>query len=137
VLEKLRQMRQRIVEQTRVRLAQQQQLCQRCNNNIASLKALSDSSDGIASDAVQLHNQARFKATLRRVIDWQEQERALAAIEQVRIQRELAEHARREMALRVVMEQQKQARRMALERDQHKQTDAQGMQSWMRNKKSE
>lgn len=136
VLEKLHQIRQRAVEDTSSKLSQQKQLQQRYNNNIEALRALSDSSSGIASDAVQMHNQARFKATIQRVIDWQQQEKALAAIEQASTQRELLEHASREMTLNVVMEQQKVAIRQALDRDRQKLTDAQAMQSWMRRHRS-
>jgi len=70
------------------------------------------------------------------VIDWQKQEEALASIEQQAIQRELVEHANREMTINVVMEQQKVAIRQALDRDQQKLTDGQAMQSWMRRRRS-
>lgn len=132
VLETLHQMRQRDVEKTSGKLMQQKQICQRYNNNIEALHALSDSSSGMAAGAAQMNNQARFKATIQRVIGWQEQEKALAAIEQSVIQRELIEQANREMAISVVMEQQRVALRQALDRDQQKLTDAQAMQSWMR-----
>lgn len=136
VLEKLQLIRQRAVEETSGKLSQQKQLCQRYSNNIEALRALSDSSSGMAADAAQMNNQARFKATIQRVIDWQKQEEALASIEQQAIQRELVEHANREMTISVVMEQQKVAIRQALDRDQQKITDGQAMQSWMRRRRS-
>jgi len=136
VLEKLQLIRQRAVEETSGKLSQQKQLCQRYSNNIEALRALSDSSSGMAADAAQMNNQARFKATIQRVIDWQKQEEALASIEQQAIQRELVEHANREMTINVVMEQQKVAIRQALDRDQQKITDGQAMQSWMRRRRS-
>jgi len=136
VLEKLQLIRQRAVEETSGKLSQQKQLCQRYSNNIEALRALSDSSSGMAADAAQMNNQARFKATIQRVIDWQKQEEALASIEQQAIQRELVEHANREMTINVVMEQQKVAIRQALDRDQQKLTDGQAMQSWMRRRRS-
>lgn len=136
VLEKLQLIRQRAVEKTSGKLSQQKQLCQRYSNNIEALRALSDSSSGMAADAAQMNNQARFKATIQRVIDWQKQEEALASIEQQAIQRELVEHANREMTINVVMEQQKVAIRQALDRDQQKLTDGQAMQSWMRRRRS-
>jgi len=136
VLEKLQLIRQRAVEETSGKLSQQKQLCQRYSNNIEALRALSVSSSGMAADAAQMNNQARFKATIQRVIDWQKQEEALASIEQQAIQRELVEHANREMTINVVMEQQKVAIRQALDRDQQKLTDGQAMQSWMRRRRS-
>ena len=132
ILEKLYQMRQRDVEKTSGKLMQQKQVCQRYSNNIEALNALSESSSGMAAGAAQMNNQARFKATIQRVIGWQEQEKALAVIEQLAIQRELIEQARREMAINTVMEQQRVALRQVLERDQQKITDAQAIQSWMR-----
>lgn len=131
-LEKLHQMRQRAVEKTTGKLMQQKQVCQRYSNNIEALNALSDSSCGMAAGAAQMNNQARFKATIQRVIGWQEQEKALAVIEHMAIQRELIEQARREMAINTMMEQQRVALRQVLERDQQKITDAQAIQSWMR-----
>ncbi|MEJ5173844.1 flagellar export protein FliJ, partial [Erwinia sp. MYb416] len=97
ILEMLYQMRQRDVEKTTGKLMQQKQVCQRYSNNIEALSALSDSSSGMAAGAAQMNNQARFKATIQRVIGWQEQEKALAVIEHMAIQRELIEQARREM----------------------------------------
>lgn len=132
VLEVLYQMRQRDVEKTSGKLMQQKQVCQRYNNNIEALYALSDSSSGMAAGAAQMNNQARFKATIQRVIGWQEQEKALAEIEQSVIQRELLEQASRSMTTSVVMEQQHVAFTQARERDQQKLTDAQAMQSWLR-----
>jgi len=132
ILEMLYQMRQHDVEKTTGKLMQQKQVCQRYSNNIEALSALSDSSSGMAAGAAQMNNQARFKATLQRVIGWQEQEKALAVIEHMAIQRELIEQARREMAINTVMEQQRVALRQVLERDQQKITDAQAIQSWMR-----
>lgn len=132
ILEMLYQMRQREVEKTTGKLMQQKQVCQRYSNNIEALSALSDSSSGMAAGAAQMNNQARFKATIQRVIGWQEQEKALAVIEHMAIQRELIEQARREMAINTVMEQQRVALRQVLDRDQQKITDAQAIQSWMR-----
>ncbi|MBK4724660.1 flagellar export protein FliJ [Pantoea agglomerans] len=132
ILKMLYQMRQRDVEKTTGKLMQQKQVCQRYSNNIEALSALSDSSSGMAAGAAQMNNQARFKATIQRVIGWQEQEKALAVIEHMAIQRELIEQARREMAINTVMEQQRVALRQVLDRDQQKITDAQAIQSWMR-----
>ncbi|QGU88530.1 flagellar export protein FliJ [Erwinia sorbitola] len=136
VLETLHQMRQRAVEETSGKLSRQKQLCQRYHNNIEALNALSDSSREISAGAAQMNNQANFKANIQRVIDWQKQEQALAAIEQAAIQRELAEQASREMTINVVINQQKALLREALDRAQQKITDAQAMQSWMRKHRS-
>lgn len=132
VLETLHQMRQRAVDETSGRLSQQKQICQRYNHNIEALSALSDSSRGMAAGAAQMNNQASFKATIQRVIDWQKQEHALATIDQAVIQRELVEQANREMTVSLVINQQKTAFRQTQERDEQKLTDAQAMQSWMR-----
>lgn len=135
-LQTLQHLRQRAVEETSGKLAQQKQLCQRYHNNIEALHTLSDSSGGMASDAAQMNNQARFKATIQRVIDWQKQEQALATIEQGALQHELMTQASREMAVSVVMEQQKAVLKQEQDRSQQKLTDAQAMQSWMRRQRS-
>lgn len=136
VLETLHQMRQRAVEETSGKLSQQKQICQRYNHNIEALSALSDSSGGMAAGAAQMNNQANFKATIQRVIDWQKQEYALASIEQATIQRELVEKASREMTVNLMISEQRKTIREAAERDQQKQTDALAMQSWMRRQRT-
>ncbi|WP_158784512.1 flagellar export protein FliJ [Pantoea sp. BAV 3049] len=137
VLERLRQMRERELEEATGRLAQQKILCQRYASNIAALTGLSNGEISPGCDAVQLSNQARFRANIQRVIDWQKQEQALAEIRQQTLQQELVNEACREKSLSVVLDQQRAALQQQREQAEQKQTDSQAMQSWMRIHRSE
>ncbi|WP_034943395.1 flagellar export protein FliJ [Erwinia oleae] len=132
VLEQLRQMRERALDEAAGRLSQQKILCQRYSQNIHALTRLSDGSSRPTCDALQMSNQAKFKATVQRVIDWQKQEQALAMIEQESLQRAVVEEACRERTLNIVLERQRAALRQVLQKQEQKQTDAQAMQSWLR-----
>lgn len=136
VLELLRQMRERELEAATGRLAQQQQLCQRYASNINALTNLSASSSTQESDAAQLHNQARFKASIQRVIEWQKQEQALAKIREEALQQELVEQACREKSLSLILERQRAAQQQYRQQWEQKQTDDQAMQSWLRGRRN-
>ncbi len=131
VLETLRQIRERAVEEATGKLSQQARLCQRYLNNITALKALSECDTPAEPDAAQLHNRARFRAGIQRVIDWQQQQQALAAIEQDELQQQLKQQACREMILNTVIQQQKDALERALRQQAQKNTDAMASQSWL------
>ncbi|MFS2221047.1 flagellar FliJ family protein [Pantoea sp. B65] len=134
-LEQLRLLRERAVSETSGKLVQQQQLCQRYHNNIDALNSLS-SGDAIASqDATQMHNLARYKANIQRVIDWQKQEHALAQIEQQQLQQDLILQACREKTVEVVLQQQQAALLRARNGQEQKITDGQAMQSWLRHRR--
>ncbi|MGB8928135.1 MAG: flagellar export protein FliJ [Pantoea agglomerans] len=132
VLDQLRQMRERAKDEAQGKLSQQQQLCQRYSNNINALTALSHGVEQLSSGVTQMSNQARFKANIQRVIDWQKQEQALATMTQEALQLELVEQACREKILSIVMTQQQADLQQHQQRKEQQQTDAQAMQSWLR-----
>ncbi|MGE9550272.1 flagellar export protein FliJ [Erwinia amylovora] len=132
VLERLRQMRERELEEVTGRLAQQKILCQRYASNIEALTGLSNRELPSGCDAVQLSHQARFRANIQRVIDWQKQEQALAESRRQTLQQELVNEACREKSLSVVLDQQRAALQHQRQLVEQNQTDSQIMQSRMR-----
>lgn len=132
VLERLRQMRERELEEVTGRLAQQKILCQRYASNIEALTGLSNRELPSGCDAVQLSHQARFRANIQRVIDWQKQEQALAESRRQTLQQELVNEACREKSLSVVLDQQRAALQHQRQLAEQNQTDSQIMQSRMR-----
>lgn len=132
-LEQLHRMRSRAVDDLSLKLASQQQLCQRYESNIAALTSLAD---GFASDtetrAALMFNQASYKRNIQRVIDWQKQEQALADLEARNLQRHLLTEAKREKSLALVLDGKREARRQDVERREQKATDAVSTQSWLR-----
>lgn len=130
-LEQLREMRERAVEDLSSQLAQQKQLTLRYGKNIAALGALSPAA-GAPESASQLMNQARYKANIQRVIDWQKQEQALAQIRQQQLQQALVAKACEEKRVALLLQQQQHLMKLARDGQQQKQTDAQAMQCWLR-----
>src|SRR5690606_4777942 len=96
-LEQLHQMRNRAVQDLSVKLASQQQLCQRLEKNIHALSNLVTSTvQEIQGSAVMLSNQSVYKRHIQRVIDWQKQEQALASVEAQKLQGNLLAESRKE-----------------------------------------
>lgn len=81
---------------------------------------------------MQLSHQARFRANIQRVIDWQKQEQALAESRRQTLQQELVNEACREKSLSVVLDQQRAALQHQRQLAEQNQTDSQTMQSRMR-----
>ncbi|MGC6096672.1 flagellar export protein FliJ [Citrobacter portucalensis] len=132
-LEQLHRIRTRAVDDMSLRLASQKQLCRSFEKNIA---ALSNFADGMATStytsAAQMFNQASYKYSIQRVIDWQKQEQALADIEARTIQGHLLNEVRREKSLSIVLDNKRaDHQRDSLIREQ-KMNDAVSAQCWMR-----
>jgi flagellar export protein FliJ len=140
-LQQLQQLRQRALSQAISQLAQQKQLCQRYQNNIDALTALTDFSltpvIGTApqSGALQMANSAHYKRYIQRVIDWQKQEQTLADIEASKLQVQLQQQACREKTVAVVLDQQQQRLQIAQGRYEQKATDDLAAQRWQRRRR--
>ncbi|QKJ85614.1 flagellar export protein FliJ [Paramixta manurensis] len=133
VLERLRQMREREVNELTGQLARQRQLCQRYHNNITALNNLCHQGLPEQEGAVQLMNQSRYKTNIQRVIAWQEQEQALADLKAQRLRQDLTQQACREKTVDVVLQQQREALARARAGREQKATDGLALQSWLRN----
>lgn len=132
-LEQLHRMRSRTVDDLSLKLASQQQQCQRYENNIVALTALAEGiSDPVETCAALMCNQTSYRRNIQRVIDWQKQEQALADIEARNLQRSLLAEAKREKSLGLVLDGKKAERQQANERREQKVTDAISTQSWLR-----
>lgn len=134
VLEQLRQMRERTVNELTGQLARQKQLCQRYMNNINSLNALCHVGLLQNQGAVQRMNQTHYKANIQRVIAWQEQEQALADMRARELQADLTVEACREKTVDLVLLQQREALAKARGAQEQKNTDGLALQSWLRNR---
>ncbi|PKH25395.1 flagellar export protein FliJ [Enterobacterales bacterium CwR94] len=131
-LEQLRQMRERAVDDLSRKVSGQKQLKQRYLNNIDALNDLQQTSHSLAQNASAMSNLARYKSNIQRVINWQQQECALAEIKEKELQQALIKQACQEKSVAIVLKQQQDALAKAREAKQQKMTDAQAMQAWMR-----
>ncbi|MGY5365927.1 flagellar export protein FliJ [Enterobacter oligotrophicus] len=137
-LEQLHQMRNRAVQDLSVKLASQQQLCQRLEKNIHALSNLVTSTvQEIQGSAVMLSNQSVYKRHIQRVIDWQKQEQALASVEAQKLQGNLLAESRKEKSLEQVLASRRDALRLAQERRDQKITDAMSAQCWLRQQQAQ
>ncbi|HEN3568287.1 TPA: flagellar export protein FliJ [Yersinia enterocolitica] len=131
-LQRLQQLRQRELNQATSQLAQQKQLCQRYQNNINALGALTHFALMPVAGAALMTNSASYKRNIQRVIDWQKQEQVLANIEAGKLQTHLQQQACREKIVAVVLEQQQQQLQVAQGRREQKITDGLAAQCWQR-----
>lgn len=137
-LEHLHQMRNRAVKDLSARLASQQQLCQRLENNIHALTSLvSGPVQALPGGATMLCNQSVYKRQIQRVIDWQKQEQALASVEAQKLQGNLLAESRKEKSLEQVLTDRRDALRLADARLDQKTTDAMSAQCWLRQQQAQ
>lgn len=137
-LEHLHQMRNRAVKDLSARLASQQQLCQRLENNIHALTSLvSGPVEALSGGATMLCNQSVYKRQIQRVIDWQKQEQALASVEAQKLQGNLLAESRKEKSLEQVLTDRRDALRLADARRDQKTTDAMSAQCWLRQQQAQ
>ncbi|MGT8858708.1 flagellar export protein FliJ [Enterobacter sp.] len=137
-LEHLHQMRNRAVKDLSARLASQQQLCQRLENNIHALTSLvSGPVEALPGGATMLCNQSVYKRQIQRVIDWQKQEQALASVEAQKLQGNLLAESRKEKSLEQVLTDRRDALRLADARRDQKTTDAMSAQCWLRQQQAQ
>ncbi|HDR2158399.1 TPA: flagellar export protein FliJ [Enterobacter cancerogenus] len=137
-LEHLHQMRNRAVKDLSARLASQQQLCQRLENNIHALTSLvSGPVEALPGGATMLCNQSVYKRQIQRVIDWQKQEQALASVEAQKLQGNLLAESRKEKSLEHVLTDRRDALRLADARRDQKTTDAMSAQCWLRQQQAQ
>ncbi|EMH4164234.1 flagellar export protein FliJ [Pluralibacter gergoviae] len=132
-LQQLQQIRARAVDDMSQKLATQQQVCQRYENNILALTSLSEGIAGVEETrAALMFNQASYRRNIQRVIDWQKQEQALADIEARRLQQSLLAEAKREKSLALVLDGKRAELQLESLRREQKNTDAVSTQSWLR-----
>lgn len=132
-LQLLKQMRNRSVSELTGQLSQQKQLCQRYQNNIDALTSLNEGSQIQSGDtAALMHNQSHYKTHLRHLINWQQQEFAMADKQAQTLQTNLVKEACREKTVELVLEDQQAEIATEHERQQQKITDAMSTQCWLR-----
>jgi len=137
-LQRLRQIRRQGVDQLTSRLASQKQLCQRYETNIKTLNLLTQkiSLNPQLTSPEALRNKVSYKKNIRRVIDWQTQEQAMAAIKAKSLQRELVAEACKEKTLSLVVEEKQDFWRQEQDTRQQKELDGIATQCWLRQRQS-
>lgn len=130
----LQRIRQKSLQDKTVELAQQKQQCTRFDNNIKALGMLMHKTGVNARDAsaAALKNVAGYKGSLQRVMNWQEEELALAQIKQTRIQASLVTAACQEKVVALTLDDNLAARQAEREVKQQKASDDVAIQCWMR-----
>lgn len=133
-LEQLHKIRERKVNDLNAELVMQQSKCRHIEQNITTLTALAQ---GIAPIKVNQHvalmsNQASYKRTIQRVVDWQKQEQALAELEKEKIGKALLAAAKHEKSLALTLDGHKSALYTERARQDQKVMDALSTQSWLR-----
>lgn len=132
-LEQLHLLRSRTVDDLSTKLASQNQVCQRYENNIATLTSLAtELATPNDSSALMMSNQSKYKHNIQRVIDWQKQEQALAQLEAKKLQGTLLAESRREKSLELVLEAKRADRQAEYSRREQKMTDSLSAQCWLR-----
>lgn len=130
----LQRIRQKSVQDQTVALAQQKQQCTRFDNNIKALGMLMQKTGITARDtsAAALKNVAGYKGSLQRVMNWQEEELALAQIKESRIQATLVTAACQEKVVAIALDDSRAARQAEQNVKQQKANDDVAIQCWMR-----
>lgn len=130
----LQRIRQKSLQDKTVELAQQKQQCARFDNNIKALGMLMQKTgiDTQEANVAALKNVAGYKGSLQRVMDWQEEELALAQIKQTRIQAALVTAACQEKVVALTLDESVAARDAESAVKQQKASDDVAIQCWMR-----
>ncbi|WP_165462468.1 flagellar FliJ family protein [Atlantibacter sp.] len=130
----LQRIRKKSVQDKTVELAQQKQQCTRFDNNIKALGMLMQKTGIAARDtsAAALKNVAGYKGSLQRVMNWQEEELALAQMKQTRIQASLVSAACQEKVVALTLDDSLTARQAERAVKQQKVSDDVAVQCWLR-----
>lgn len=130
----LQRIRKKSVQDKTVELAQQKQQCTRFDNNIKALGMLMQKTSIAARDtsAAALKNVAGYKGSLQRVMNWQEEELALAQMKQTRIQASLVSAACQEKVVALTLDDSLTARQAERAVKQQKVSDDVAVQCWLR-----
>ncbi|WP_436876871.1 flagellar FliJ family protein [Siccibacter turicensis] len=130
----LQRIRQKSVQDKTVELAQQKQQCTRFDNNIKALGMLMQKTgiDVRETSASALKNVAGYKGSLQRVMNWQEEELALAHIKQSHIQASLVTAACQEKVVALTLDESRASRDAQQAVKQQKASDDVAIQCWMR-----
>lgn len=135
-LAQLRRLRDKSVKDMTVQLAKQRQVCTGYDNNIKALGYLvQKTTAGVDSPSAEsLKNVTGYKGTLRKVIAWQEQEKTLAKIKEVRIQKNLVAAACEEKVVAVALEERLHELQSEAMVKEQKVVDEIATQCWLRQK---
>lgn len=135
-LAQLQRLRNKSVKDITVQLVKQQQLCIGYENNIKALGYLVQKTDpGVDAPGIEsLKNVAGYKGTLRTVIAWQEQEKTLAKIKEVRIQKNLVAAACQEKVVAMTLDEKRHDVQNEADAKEQKGVDEIATQCWLRNK---
>lgn len=130
----LQRIRKKSVQDKTVELAQQKQQCTRFDNNIKALGMLMQKTGIAARDtsAAALKNVAGYKGSLQRVMNWQEEELALAQMKQTRIQASLVSAACQEKVVALTLDDSLTACHAERAVKQQKVSDDVAVQCWLR-----
>lgn len=130
----LQRIRKKSVQDKTVELAQQKQQCTRFDNNIKALGILMQKTGIAARDtsAAALKNVAGYKGSLQRVMNWQEEELALAQMKQTRIQASLVSAACQEKVVALTLDDSLTACQAERAVKQQKVSDDVAVQCWLR-----
>lgn len=135
-LAQLQRLRDKSVKDITIQLAKQKQVCSGYDSNIRALGCLiqKTGAEGNAPSVASLKNVTDYKGTLRKVIAWQEQEKALAKIKEDRIQKSLIAAACQEKVVTVALEERRhELSNEGMIKDQ-KRVDEIATQCWLRQK---
>ena len=135
-LAQLQRLRDKSVKDMTVQLAQQQQDCAGYENNIKALGYLiQKTTTGVdLPSAESLKNVTGYKGTLRTVIAWQEQEKTLAKIKELRIQKNLVSAACEEKIVSITLDEKRYALSHEALAKEQKTVDEIATQCWLRQK---
>lgn len=136
-LARLQKIRDKSVQDIRGQLVKQRQISRGYDNNIRSLGYLLQKTalDGDTSPSAEsLKNIAGYKGNLRRVMAWQQQEKALAKIKEDRIQKTLVQVACQEKIVAMALEDKREQLHREMDASQQKVLDGVAIQCWLRKK---
>jgi flagellar export protein FliJ len=132
-LEQLQRLRHQSVDSLTTKLTQQQQLANRCARNIDTLNTLAGSvSSEKMLDATMMVNHSVYKSNLQKIVNWQQQQQALANAEARQIQAKLLVEAKREKSVELLLDMRRNELNAERERRDQKLTDAASAQCWLR-----
>ena len=132
-LEQLQRLRHQSIDTLTTKLTQQQQLASRCARNIGALNELAESvTSANMQDPTMMVNHSAYKSNIQKIVNWQEQQQALADAEARQLKVKLLQESRREKSVEVVLDMRRAEARIEQDRREQKQTDAASAQCWLR-----
>ncbi|WP_439411908.1 flagellar FliJ family protein [Enterobacter ludwigii] len=132
-LEQLQRLHKQGVDDLSGKVARQQLISNRCEQNITTLNSLAGSicSDTL-SDAAMMVNHSAYKRNVQQLVEWQRQQQALADAEKHQLQLKLLAEVRREKSMAWLLDNRRNEHRVEQEHREQQQTDAVSQQCWLR-----